>query len=156
MCWRPRAQKHWPQAAAPATAGIQTAALHVPLAVPRVAGHYQSVSAIPAQSNAALQQAINLENVPQSWRPACNSSSCRIHGKVGASSPVHLRSRPVSAHGGELSLQPQRGAFVQGNAVEEAQGGIRYIRNATAPPTMPSRSGSSTAGIRARAGYDVR
>jgi hypothetical protein len=121
-------QKHWPQAAAPATAGIQTVAQHVPLAVPRVAGHYQSVSAIPAQSNAALQQAINLENVPQSWRPALQFIMVQEStGKVGASSPVHSARGLYQLTAANYHFNPN-GVHSFGNAVEEAQGGIRYIR----------------------------
>ncbi len=120
--------KHWPQAAAPATAGIQTAALHVPLAVPRVAGHYQSVSAIPAQSNAALQQAMNLENVPQSWRPALQFIMVQEStGKVGASSPVHSARGLYQLTAANYHFNPN-GVHSFGNAVEEAQGGIRYIQ----------------------------
>lgn len=103
-------------------------ALHVPLAVPRVAGHYQSVSAIPAQSNAALQQAINLENVPQSWRPALQFIMVQEStGKVGASSPVHSARGLYQLTAANYHFNPN-GVHSFGNAVEEAQGGIRYIQ----------------------------
>jgi SLT domain-containing protein len=102
--------------------------LHVPLAVPRVARHYQSVSAIPAQSNAALQQAINLENVPQSWRPALQFIMAQEStGKVGASSPVHSARGLYQLTAANYHFNPN-GVRSFGNAVEEAQGGIRYIQ----------------------------
>src|SRR5690349_21025867 len=53
---------------AAATSGIQQAAFRVPVAVPRAPPAEKQASILPAQSDAALQKAMTLENVPQSWR----------------------------------------------------------------------------------------
>jgi hypothetical protein len=118
---------HAPRAAA-ATTGVQTAALHIPLAVPQPARPYQSVSAIPAQSNAALQQAMDIEGVPQSWRPGLQFIMAQEStGTVGATNPVHSARGLYQLTAANYHFNPN-GARSFGNAVEEAQGGIRYIQ----------------------------
>ena len=118
----------WPRATAAAPTGMHTAALHVPLGVAHPARPFRSISAIPAHSNAALQQAMDIERVPQSWQPALQFIMAQEStGKVGASSPVHSARGLYQLTAANYHFNPN-GAQSFGNAVEEAQGGIRYIR----------------------------
>jgi hypothetical protein len=117
-----------PRTTTSAPASIQTAAFHVPITVPHPAPPYQSISAIPAQSNAALQQAMDIEGVPASWRPALQFIMAQEStGKVGATNPVHSARGLYQLTAANYHFNPN-GAASFGNAVEEAQGGIRYIQ----------------------------
>jgi hypothetical protein len=121
-------QAHVPRTAVTATTGVQTAALHVPLAVPRPAASEHPASVIPAQSDAALQTAMNLEGVPQSWRPGLQFIMAQESaGTVDAKSPIHSARGLFQLTRVNYHLNPN-GEHSFGNAVEEAQGGIRYIQ----------------------------
>jgi hypothetical protein len=107
---------------------IQAAAFHVPLVAPRAAKSEQSASVIPAHSGAALQQAMRLEGVPDSWQPSLRFIMAQeSSGKVDARNPVHSARGLFQLTAANYHLNPN-GARSFGNAVEEAQGGIRYIQ----------------------------
>jgi Transglycosylase SLT domain len=117
-----------PRTAAVATAGVQTAALYVPFAVPHAAPAEKPASILPAQSDAALQQAMTIEGVPQSWRPGLQFIMAQESaGQVGARNPVHSARGLYQLTRANYHLNPN-GERSFGNAVEEAQGGIRYIQ----------------------------
>jgi hypothetical protein len=121
-------RKPWSDISAPATPNIHRAVLRVPIAVPHPARPYQAISAIPAQSNVALQQAMDIEGVPSSWRPGLQFIMAQEStGKVGATNPVHSARGLFQLTAANYHLNPN-GAASFGNAVEEAQGGIRYIQ----------------------------
>jgi hypothetical protein len=103
-----------------AVAGVQNAALHLPLSLPH--------PALPPASDAALVQAMDREGVPQSWRPALQFIMAHESGgQVGARNPVHSARGLFQLTAAHYHLNPN-GARSFGNAVEEAQGGIRYIQ----------------------------
>jgi hypothetical protein len=86
------------------------------------------VPPVAAGGSAALDRAMALENVPTSWKSGLRFIMAQESGgRVDARSPVH------SAHGlfqltaANYGYNPH-GAASFGNGVEEAQGGIRYIR----------------------------
>jgi Transglycosylase SLT domain len=107
---------------------IQAAAFHVPLVTPRAAPVEHSASIIPAQSGAALQQAMRLEGVPESWHAGLRFIMAQeSSGKVDARNPVHSARGLFQLTAANYHLNPN-GAHSFGNAVEEAQGGIRYIQ----------------------------
>jgi SLT domain-containing protein len=107
---------------------VQTAVFQVPLAASHATPGEHSASAIPAQSVAALQQAMRLEGVPDSWQPGLRFIMAQeSSGKVDARSPVHSARGLFQLTAANYHLNP-RGAGSFGNAVEEAQGGIRYIQ----------------------------
>jgi transglycosylase-like protein with SLT domain len=121
-----RAQGRPTGAAAPSA--IRTAALHMPIAIPRATQAEKPVSIIPAQSDTALQQAMAAEAVPQSWRPALQFIMAQESaGQVDARNPVHSARGLFQLTRANYHLNPN-GARSFGNAVEEAQGGIRYIQ----------------------------
>lgn len=104
-----------------------TAAFHVPLM-----GHPGWVekpnSVIPAQSDAALQQAMKLEGVPASWGGSLRFIMAQESaGQVNAKNPWHSARGLFQLTAANYHLNPN-GARSFGNAVEEAQGGIRYIQ----------------------------
>jgi hypothetical protein len=101
--------------------GVHKAAAHV-TAPPATAG------ASTPTADAALTQAMALENVPASWQPALHFIMTRESGgQVGIRNPVHSARGLFQLTAAHYHLNP-RGAASFGNAVEEAQGGIRYIR----------------------------
>jgi hypothetical protein len=117
-----------PRPAGSAQAGVRTAALHVPLAVPRFTKAENPTSMIPAQSDAALSQAMTLEGVPQSWQSGLRFIMAQESGgQVGVKNPVHSARGLYQLTAANYHLNPN-GARSFGNAVEEAQGGIRYIQ----------------------------
>ncbi len=121
-------RKPWSGTSTSANPNIRRAVLRVPVAVPHPARSYQSISAIPTQSNVALQQAMDVEGVPQSWRPGLQFIMVQEStGKVGATNPVHSARGLYQLTAANYHFNPN-GAQSFGNAVEEAQGGIRYIR----------------------------
>jgi hypothetical protein len=82
----------------------------------------------PGTSLNALNQAMALENVPASWRPGLTYIMAQESGgKVDAKSPVHSARGLFQLTAANYHYNPN-GAASFGNAVEEAQGGIRYIR----------------------------
>jgi len=113
---------------AAATGRVQTAALRAPFATRRPPPPEKPVSVIPAQSGAALQRAMNLEGVPQSWLPGLQFIMAQEStGKVGATNPIHSARGLFQLTRVNYHLNPN-GERSFGNAVEEAQGGIRYIQ----------------------------
>ncbi len=71
---------------------------------------------------------MDIERVPQSWQPGLQFIMAQEStGKVGASSPVHSARGLYQLTAANYHFNPN-GAQSFGNAVEEAQGGIRYIR----------------------------
>jgi hypothetical protein len=87
-----------------------------------------TATAVPAESTSALAQAMTAENVPASWQPSLAFIMAReSSGKVGAHSPVHSARGLYQLTAANYHYNP-KGAASFGNAVEEAQGGIRYIR----------------------------
>jgi hypothetical protein len=109
-------------------ATLQTAAFHMPLAVSPAAPAEQGASAIPAHSAAALQQAMHIEGVPDSWQAGLRFIMAKeSSGKVDARNPVHSARGLFQLTAANYHLNP-KGAASFGNAVEEAQGGIRYIQ----------------------------
>ena len=90
---------------------VQSAAFRMPLSA---AGHTpdaKRVSSVPASTDAALGLAMNREGVPQSWQPALRFHSARGLFQLTAAN-YHLNPNSARSYG---------------NAVEEAQGGIRYV-----------------------------
>jgi SLT domain-containing protein len=68
------------------------------------------------------------EGVPQSWRPELQFIMAHESGgQVGARNPVHSARGLFQLTAAHYHLNPN-GARSFGNAVEEAQGGIRYIQ----------------------------
>ncbi len=107
------------------------AAARVPVKhVPRVfAAPAPTARVLPAAANAALTQAMARENVPESWRAGLSFIMAQESGgKVDARNPVHSARGLYQLTRANWHLNPH-GAASFGNAVEEAQGGIRYIRS---------------------------
>lgn len=97
-------------------------------ALPRTPRRENPLSVIPAQSDAALQRAIALEGVPQSWQTGLRFIMAQESaGQVNAKNPVHSARGLFQLTAANYHLNPN-GARSFGNAVEEAQGGIRYIQ----------------------------
>ncbi len=82
----------------------------------------------PGASVNALSQAMAREGVPTSWQPGLTYIMAQESGgKVDAQSPVHSARGLYQLTAANYHYNPQ-GTASFGNAVEEAQGGIRYIR----------------------------
>jgi hypothetical protein len=106
-----------------ANTGATQAAFAVPLSAP--AG--QPAATTPSASGAALQRAMTLEGVPQSWQASLQFIMAHESGgQVDAKSPVHSARGLFQLTAANYHYNPN-GAASFGNAVEEAQGGIRYI-----------------------------
>jgi hypothetical protein len=117
-----------PRAAVAAPMGVQTVAARVPLAVARITRSENPTSMIPAQSDAALSQAMTLEGVPESWQQGLRFIMAQESGgRVDVKNPVHSARGLFQLTAVNYHLNPN-GARSFGNAVEEAQGGIRYIQ----------------------------
>jgi SLT domain-containing protein len=85
-------------------------------------------SALPAQSDAALTQAMSVKGIPQSWQSGLRFIMAQESGgQVNAKNPVHSARGLFQLTAANYHLNPN-GARSFGNAVEEAQGGIRYIQ----------------------------
>ena len=113
---------------APAPGAIKPASVRVPIPIPPAKAAEKPVTVIPAHADAALTQAMNLEGVPQSWRDGLRFIMAQESaGTVGAQSPIHTARGLFQLTKAHHHLNPN-GARSFGNAVEEAQGGIRYIR----------------------------
>ncbi len=110
-----------------ATGRFQGAVHHATARVPMTAPARPSATA-PAASIDALGKAMTLEGVPASWQPGLTFiMSQESGGKVDAQSPVHSARGLYQFTAANYHYNPQ-GTASFGNAVEEAQGGIRYIR----------------------------
>jgi hypothetical protein len=117
-----------PRATPGASSGFQTAALHVPLTMAHPNWVEKPDSAIPAQADAALTHAMTLEGVPSSWQSGLRFIMAQESGgQVNAKNPVHSARGLFQLTAANYHLNPN-GAGSFGNAVEEAQGGIRYIQ----------------------------
>jgi hypothetical protein len=111
-----------------------TAAQHAANAIPYTRRAENPLSIIPPQSDAALQQAMKLEGVPQSWQSGLRFIMAQESGgQVGAKNPVHSARGLFQLTAANAHLNPN-GARSFGNAVEEAQGGIRYIQQRYGTP----------------------
>ncbi len=108
----------------PSGAAVRTAMFYAPPMSSRVA----AAAAIPAHADVALQQAMRLEGVPETWKPGLSFIMAKeSSGKVDARNPVHSARGLFQLTAANYHLNPN-GAGSFGNAVEEAQGGIRYIQ----------------------------
>lgn len=88
----------------------------------------KSAASLPATATGALSQAMAAENVPASWEPGLNFIMAQeSSGKVDARNPVHSARGLYQLTAANYHYNPH-GAASFGNGVEEAQGGIRYIR----------------------------
>lgn len=86
------------------------------------------MSNIPPAVNEALKQAIALEGVPPSWHAGLQFIVAQeSDGRVGVQNPTHSARGLFQLTAAQYHLNPN-GAQSFGNAVEEAQGGIRYIK----------------------------
>lgn len=82
----------------------------------------------PSDAMAALGKAMTLENVPASWQPGLQFLMQKESGgRIGVRNPVHSARGLFQLTRANYHLNP-RGEASFGNGVEEAQGGIRYIR----------------------------
>jgi hypothetical protein len=116
-----------PATASPAAA-MQTAMLRAPQILAPAAATGQPTPPIPAHADVALQQAMRIEGVPDTWKPGLSFIMAKESaGKVDAKSPVHSARGLFQLTAANYHLNPN-GAGSFGNAVEEAQGGIRYIQ----------------------------
>jgi hypothetical protein len=85
-------------------------------------------TSLPAASDAALSKAMTLEGVPSSWQDGLRFIMDKeSSGKVDARNPVHSARGLFQLTQANWHFNPN-GAASFGNAVQEAQGGIRYIR----------------------------
>jgi hypothetical protein len=83
---------------------------------------------LPSGTSGALTQAMAAEHVPDSWKSGLSFIVAQESGgKVDAHSPVHSARGLFQLTAANYQMNPH-GAASFGNAVEEAQGGIRYIR----------------------------
>jgi hypothetical protein len=103
--------------------GVLQAVARVPAATPA-----KPVATAPGTAADALGQAMTQEGVPASWHVGLAYIMTRESGgKVDAHSPVHSARGLYQLTAANYHYNPQ-GVASFGNAVEEAQGGIRYIR----------------------------
>jgi Transglycosylase SLT domain len=118
------AQHHrWPAIARP----VQQAVARVVIPTHRSATP-NSTAAIPAATDAALNHAMSLEAVPPSWQDGLRFIMAQESGgRVGAQNPIHSARGLFQLTRVHYHLNPN-GEQSFGNAVEEAQGGIRYIK----------------------------
>jgi hypothetical protein len=113
------------QASAP---GIQTALLQAPLPMAHPNWVEKPAGVLPAKSDAALTRAMALEGVPLSWQSGLRFIMAQESGgQVNVRNPVHSARGLFQLTAANYHLNPN-GAGSFGNAVEEAQGGIRYIQ----------------------------
>jgi len=110
-----------------ATGRFQSAVHHAVARVPAVTSARPTATPPGAPIN-ALSQAMALEGVPASWQSGLSYIMAQESGgKVDAQSPVHSARGLYQLTAANYHYNPQ-GTASFGNAVEEAQGGIRYIR----------------------------
>ncbi len=102
---------------------IQRAVMRVPAPVTT-----QPASVIPAASDAALSRAMALEGVPSSWQAGLRFIMAQESGgRVDVRNPVHSARGLFQLTAANYHFNPD-GSASFGDAVQEAQGGIRYIR----------------------------
>lgn len=103
--------------------GVTYAVARVPAPMPT-----RPTAALPGDTDAALTQAMVLEGVPASWQDSLRFIVAKeSSGRVDARNPVHSARGLFQLTAANYHLNP-KGAASFGNAVEEAQGGIRYIK----------------------------
>lgn len=103
--------------------GVSYAAARVPAPMTT-----KPAAALPGSTDAALSQAMTLEGVPASWQDSLRFIVDKeSSGRVDARNPVHSARGLFQLTAANYHLNP-KGAASFGNAVEEAQGGIRYIK----------------------------
>jgi SLT domain-containing protein len=103
---------------------VHTAAVHVPQPVTSE----PTTRPIPTESDVALQRAMAIEGVPESWSSSLRFIMARESGgRVDATNPVHSARGLFQLTAANYHFNPN-GAQSFGSAVEEAQGGIRYIQ----------------------------
>ena len=92
------------------------------------ASHHAAAAAAPPQDTAeALKTAMEKEGVPNSWEAGLHFIMQReSNGKVGASNHIDTARGLFQLTKASYHLNPH-GEASFGNAVEEAQGGIRYV-----------------------------
>jgi hypothetical protein len=118
---------HHAMARVPSVSGV-TAIHHAVARVPTLAAAKPANTALGA-SVTALGEAMAREGVPASWQPGLTYIMAQESGgRVDAQSPVHSARGLYQLTAANYHYNP-RGAASFGNAVEEAQGGIRYIRS---------------------------
>ena len=112
-------------------------ALSLPVQPVRKSGHdaahsharTRSAASLPQSSQAALQQAMARENVPASWQAGLQFIMAQESGgAVDVRNPSHSARGLYQLTAANYHFNPH-GAASFGNGVEEAQGGIRYIKN---------------------------
>lgn len=82
----------------------------------------------PEQSTTALTQAMAREGVPDTWRPGLEFIMRKeSSGQIDARNPVHSARGLFQLTRVNYHLNPN-GEQSFGNGIEEAQGGIRYIK----------------------------
>jgi hypothetical protein len=114
-----------------------SATVHSHLGSARTHGHWAAASghfrganahAVAPTGQAALQEAMSLEGVPASWGNALTFIMARESGgNVGVRNPYHSARGLFQLTAANYHYNP-KGANSFGNGVEEAQGGIRYIK----------------------------
>ncbi len=83
---------------------------------------------VPGPARQALRAAMERENAPDSWIDSLTFIMAKESGgQVGARNPTHSARGLYQLTAANYALNP-RGAASFGDPVEEAQGGIRYIR----------------------------
>jgi len=102
---------------------VHRAVVRVPAPAPTT-----STATLPTTATAALGKAMELEGAPASWQPSLAFiMGQESGGRVGVHSPIHSARGLYQLTAANYHYNPN-GAASFGNAVEEAQGGIRYIR----------------------------
>ena len=88
----------------------------------------KTISSIPESAQQALQQAMALEKVPSSWQSGLQFIMAHESGgRVDIRNPHHSARGLYQLTAANYHFNP-RGKDSFGNAVEEAQGGIRFIK----------------------------
>lgn len=113
---------------AKASAGAVRPPVHHAAARVHLPARPAAAAPTPTATSAVLAQAMAAENVPASWQPSLAFIMARESGgKVDAHSPVHSARGLYQLTAANYHYNPN-GVASFGNAMEEAQGGIRYIR----------------------------
>ena len=107
----------------------------------------------PEEAGSALTQAMTRENVPDSWRKGLEFIMDKeSRGQIDARNPVHSARGLFQLTRVNYHLNPN-GEASFGNGVEEAQGGIRYIKQrygsadkAVAHPGFPNKIPAASPG----------
>jgi len=102
---------------------VHRAVVRIPAPAPT-----KPTATLPTTATAALSQAMALEGVPASWQPSLAFIMAQESGgRVGVHSPIHSARGLYQLTAANYHYNPN-GTASFGDAVQEAQGGIRYIR----------------------------